>query len=575
MRRYLLYSFLIGALLLAACAAATPEPAPPEIEPATSELPEKMPVISELPESGQPTYDFSKPTFYLDTLPELAPFAAPREIINRYSEEAFVDTLIAAADYGRLYPYEGKLIGDGWWAGASRYGLVDARGRVVVDPVYRQANYSLPPDEGLAYLMLAYPVDESNADAQKLLRESDGSIQRGWYVFASADGAWVSDRYYGEWATLSEDRIIVYDYDKDAENNWNNQSYRIYDFQGRLIARGNGQIFGFMEGLGAVCHGKYDAQTDQYREYYDYIDKNGQVVIAGPFLHAENFVNGRATVRLGKDWDNFTIGIIDTQGNYLVEPAGPESMGYDLVGEYLRFAEDSQYGATRFGLKDMAGNIIVPAQYNWIDYFGQENTFTVGQKEDGGYWLIDLNGGGEEKIDLGGGESIIYASVSVNGWCEVRYEKSSGNGFFTAGVALIKDDAKFLFDAQDFNIYSSYIQDDLFAINYNKYTQEKPVCYTEILDVSLGKITERVDDYHYSHNLNDRMLIFYSPSGGRQLIMDRDFKPVFSTDDLGGDSIMQINHVADDVYSVRTTFCSGLIRENGQWLVRVYTNNKD
>jgi len=72
------------------------------------------------------------------------------------------------------------------------------------------------------------------------------------------------------------------------------------------------------------------------------------------------------------------------------------------------------------------------------------------------------------------------------------------------------------------------------------------------------------------------MMVFYNNTGTQQLVLNSDFEPAFTADDLGGDAnIKSIQHLADDVYSIRTAIYSGLIKENGQWLIRVYINNWD
>ena len=563
MKRYLLYCFFVCVLLLAACASTTTESMPPAIEPDTGALPETAPPL---------TTDFSKPTFYLAALPDLAPFEAPREIINRYSQEVFVDTLKPAADYGRLYPYEGIFVGAHLWMQKVYFGLVDAQGRVVVDPVYSQAYYHTLPGIEPAYLMLVYPADKNDAEAQKLMQDSQGFINRGRYVFASADGAWVSDIYYGDDAMISEDRIIVYDYSAEADDYWSDQSSRIYDLQGNFIARIEGRISAFQEGLGAVSHNEYDAKIGRNQNYYDYIDKYGRVVIAGPFWYAENFVNGRANVEIGEDWEYIQRGVIDTRGNYIVEPVANENMDYGLMGDYIRYNEDGKYGETLFGIKKLDGSVLIPAQYTWIDYNEQGDTLMIGQRGDGDYWFIDLDAGEERKIELGGDMSVIYANICADNWCMVRYEK---NGSYSSGIALIKGDAEYYFDAPDCDVYCSYIQENLFALNFSKNEQDRPVYYTEIFDSAQEKIIERVDGYRFDYSVNDTMLVFYNPINRRLMVLNHDLKPVFNANDFGGDSMQMIRHVADDVYSIRTTFYSGLIKENGQWLIRVYANNMD
>ena len=552
-RRFSWIQFLvfIAVLLTTACDAATSPGALPEDAPRASET--------------QPV-DFTQPTFYLKTLPELTPYEASREIVRRYAGEAFVDDLKPAADYGKLYPYEGRFSGPRWGQN-TYYGLVDAHGRVVVDPVYRQAYYvTQPQGEEPAYLVLAYPVDTYDKTAQKLLSDTWGDIQRSRYIFASADGSWVSSVFYGDGAGLSGDRIIIYDYDMDSEHYWREQSFRLYDLAGRLIAKGNGQVFGFYEGLSVVFHGGYNAQTDTFQDYYDYIDKNGQVVIAGPFLQADNFQNGRAHVMIGEDWDHKQYGLIDTQGNFIAGPT-EEEIRYDAANDYTIFQDQME----RWGVKDLSGKVIVNAAYGWIHTpYEPGTTLAIGQRGDSSWWIIDLKSGEEKKLALAG-KTITGARIIDDNWCEINYESFTGKG-----LALLKGDAEHCFDygGQD-NMYCNYIQDGLFACNYYNYEQDRAAYRAEIFDADSGLVLKTLESYHYSHQFLGKILIFFSPDGSRQLVLNRDFEPVFRADVFGNEHLQNIRHVADDVYSVRTAFCSGLLKENGQWLVRVYMNSLD
>jgi len=109
-----------------------------------------------VPQAEMPALELDKPVFYLSELPELLPFEIPPQIINRYGGEAYSGALKPADDYGMLYPYLGEGSMKGVYAAKIRYGLVDAKGRIVVDPVYESAYY-LYPDKG--YLCLIYPVE--------------------------------------------------------------------------------------------------------------------------------------------------------------------------------------------------------------------------------------------------------------------------------------------------------------------------------------------------------------------------------------------------------------------------------
>ncbi|MCL1872716.1 MAG: WG repeat-containing protein [Clostridiales bacterium] len=536
MKRYLLSSF-ICILILFTCACEEQEPMLPE----------------DTPDINEPQIEFSQPAFSLEDLPDLEPFETPREIVNRYFNEEFADTLKPAADYGRLYPYAGS--------NSSRYGLVDARGRIVVDPFYGEAYYAEPANGGEPeYLVLAYPVDE---EEQKLWRVTGGGILLRRFAFAAADGSWLSDTFYGIGARLSEGRIIIHDYDNPQDAN-KQRVFRIYDLKGQLIAQGEGELSGFQEGLSVVWHFIRNEQNGKYQEYYDYIDKNGNVVIPGPFLEAEGFANGFANVVIVENERR----VIDTQGNTR-RRSRPGEIRYDTFGEYICFTE---YAAnTRCGILDKNGDVIIDLQYNEIrPSIETGSTLMVGMKEDGSYWIIDPQRGEESKIELAG-VHINHADILGNNWCEVSYVRDPGNGELINGFALLKDRHEYRFDSDEEPKSCSNIQGDLFAIS----TQNRLVNYTEIFDAAIGKVIRHWDDFYFSHKLNDVMLVFSTFNGSRQLVFDTDLKPAFSTDDLGGGHIKNIQYLADDIYSIRTTFYSGLIKENGQWLIRVYANNMD
>ncbi|MCL1872717.1 MAG: WG repeat-containing protein [Clostridiales bacterium] len=556
MKRYLL-CFFICVLLLFACACEEQE----------SVLSENDPDINEAP------IEFSEPTFYLETIPRFEPFEAPREIVSRYYDEEFVDTLRPASDYGRLYPYAGKFIGDSRSVSDIRYGLVDVQGRVVVDPVYGRADYlSREEGEDLAYLLLVYPVDEDDGMAQKLAADSEGYPQQQCFVFASTDGSWVSDAFCGSEAQISEGRIIIHDYGV-PDNNYQG-IFRIYDLEAHLVAQGEGMLYGFQEGLSVVQHQTYNKQDDSYREYYNYIDKNGKVVIPGPFLSAAGFVNGFASVAIDENEEHLQYVIIDNQGK-LRDDLRPGGSRYDRWGEYIRFSEYSA-DLEQQGLMDKEGNVIIQAQYRWI-YSPSEPgaTLVIGTKDDGSHWIIDPEIGEENKLDLAG-INAFYTEISGNNWCIVNYEKDSGNGYNVNGVALFKDGVERRFGSQDDDMSCSYIKGDLFALYYGKSYSNGP-SYTEIYNAASDKVIKRMDGYEYSRKLNNSIVILNSiySRHNQIVILNSDFEPAFTAAALVGDRIKGIRYLADDVYSIDTSFYSGLIKENGQWLIRIYANNMD
>ncbi len=88
-----------------------------------------------------------------------------------------------------------------------------------------------------------------------------------------------------------------------------------------------------------------------HQEEYTYIDKTGKVVIEGPFMEAQAFVNGLAAVMQGGKW-----GYIDKAGKIVVP------CQYDWAGDFtskLAPVEKDQL----VGYIDATGKVIIPFRY--------------------------------------------------------------------------------------------------------------------------------------------------------------------------------------------------------------------
>ena len=124
-RNLIILVVLLGMLVLSGCTTGPVQE--PEI------LPEES-------EDSVTQIELGPNEFMLASLPDLEPFTPYTEISDRFYEE-YTDHLIPRKDYGRLYPFAGKVRTDSnRYTVDVRYGLCDAEGRVVVDPVYSYWN---------------------------------------------------------------------------------------------------------------------------------------------------------------------------------------------------------------------------------------------------------------------------------------------------------------------------------------------------------------------------------------------------------------------------------------------------
>jgi len=144
--------------------------------------------------------------FLLSSLPELEPFEAFTDISSRYYEE-YTDKLLASDEYGRLYPYPGKVLHSSWM-NETRYGLCDAQGRIVLDPVC--AYISIQSfDAGVEIMQLSYaPTSATEEDMSSY--ESINNV-----AYAAVDGSWVVDDCPGYLMYADEEVFIIGGVDYD------------------------------------------------------------------------------------------------------------------------------------------------------------------------------------------------------------------------------------------------------------------------------------------------------------------------------------------------------------------------
>ena len=119
----------------------------------------------------------------------LEPYTVPQNQYTRRSEE-FMDTLCPADDYGNLIPFPGRAVSSDWMGDVWLYGLVTARGEIVVDPVYSDA-YQLSwydyENSCVVYEPYLY-LTKVHYDAQAGREEKDITV-------AALDGSWCRSGY--------------------------------------------------------------------------------------------------------------------------------------------------------------------------------------------------------------------------------------------------------------------------------------------------------------------------------------------------------------------------------------------
>jgi len=458
-------------------------------------------------------------------LPE-TPFSPIKSPARRYEDTVL--ELIPQPDYGRIWPYIGGIAFIMWMADEI-YGFCDDEGRIICDPAYNQVGI-IEKDGKKLYMLAKYRMDENRNDISRV-------------TLAKLDGSWVMeydnvqyqcyesefhDEIYFRWRPA-----IVLDYITVCTNG----KWGVIDYDGNeILPCVYDTPVCFSEGLAAVLSD--DGQT------YSFIDKTGSVVI-GPFNSPPRQY----------DYTAFTS-----------PPALlPSNFGMVFHEGFARFYENG-----KFGIIDRTGKVIVPAKYDFISSFsGGIAQFSAESK----YGILDATG----RVVLEPTDSWFYRSE--NG--EVILE--TGKGTYVIDPATGEQTLKTLSN-EDMVIY--YSKSKGVVVQYN----DRELTYPEA--TSAVKLPNKTFTLSYKNNtweiIDFSGNIVAGPFEGRaeyykdgliyvsngiskiNLGFDAAYYELY---DMSGKKFLpekyrQIIHF-DSRYLVRQDYCSGLLDENGDWVVKI------
>lgn len=164
----------------------------------------------------------TKSGFLVATHPEaLTAVDSPEAKYSRMSLD-HIPALIPGDDYGTLYPFEGIVNYDDWSGRKPVYGLFDAKGRIVCDPVYAEASR-------LAYWENAMPVYVPMLLLGRSVDDGTG-LPKMMYSIATLDGSFVSPSF---------SNYQVFDFGMKCSMGYRDENFVIYGFDGSIIFRGS------------------------------------------------------------------------------------------------------------------------------------------------------------------------------------------------------------------------------------------------------------------------------------------------------------------------------------------------
>lgn len=502
--------------------------------------------------------------FMLDSLPELAPFTPYTELSDRFYPE-YTDHLIPRDDYGRLYPFVGKVLA---WPesviSSPVYGLCDERGRVVVDPVYD--SYYIVQAEDQDILVLTRSITENLGDF-----DYAKSV-----CLAAADGSWVTEPVIGELLRGDEQGFVIMADRRNVTEGGSGQEPREGNWRGTYIYNTRGELtnviyvvvaFGYSEG--GLTVGRVEGDTMEYC----LLDTDGNEIFSSPYQFHGTFHGEYAAVALS----NNEYVLVDREGNYDPEDTYAMLDYYHIAdGFHFRRHNGEQ------GFLDREGRPIPQAE-GCYDFWRQEDVFNghpvIGwarhgadpEKEENEYCIMDEATGAVFERSLPYGSMPDYLG---SGWVACASSQDDGERVLELYRLQEGAAAKAVYrfrNASDAALLSPKVA----AISLREkvedeyggsYYQETEVL---LLDLETGEEIRRIPGL-----VSDCI-----PELGIVEIMRPNWSYAYLYDDAGrlllDGGYTMLREAGNGYYVAYGAPYAGLLDEKGQWVIRYCVNSTD
>lgn len=369
-------------------------------------------------------------------------------------------SLIPNGDYGMLYPFIGwidedirETFAEGNYelehdiTNVFRYGLVDANGEIVVEPIY----YGVEP------IRHDYYSSGDQIEMWKLYIEplTDPHMsQSAQFILATFDGTTVTEQSYFS-ASAYEEYVIAYFYDENNE-----YSAHVYDASGKLcldfsdwgfedaILRDYGcGVFGVQVSIeemyycdwdGNVIAGPFeyiDCFSSGYglamlsENCYAYFDAEGNKLLDRDFYFAENFTDGYAVVSLGEHEQallSATDGIIFTCEGYHGQVESGLVNIWDDGDVFYNFSGEKLFEAEAFESYDVLNDKLIFDYESGIVINLENGKEFFSEKFNHYYWYDSPASVNYYIADLVG-DDLVYTSYVIDEDFNLLYET---DGFF-------------------------------------------------------------------------------------------------------------------------------------------------
>ena len=373
MKKHIAICLAAAACLLAACH--SPAQTPPSGGASGSPVGADSPPVTT---SAQPAPEAPPTAPRVVALPN-GPFPdsayAIPEKPERYYEGA-VDELIPSDGYGRIWPYIGAYIDTIMGTRHDHFGICDENGRIICDPVYNDVKL-IENGRRTLYAFIKYDIVESGGNYEQL------NIT----TLCALDGSWAETFEHAIWEEQHS-----YEYATTVDRYGYSRSY---GWRGRV---------------------RYDYITARRGGAWGVLDWDGSVRL--PFEYAEPvcFHEGLASV-LSANGRSYSF--IDIAGKTVLGPfeAPPRpvieynysGMGIPVTDKILFYEGFAKYFSNgKYGIIDRVGNVVVPAEYDFITCMnGGVALFVFFSEGDAAHPLIERLGVVNDSGDVIAGPSEL------------------------------------------------------------------------------------------------------------------------------------------------------------------------
>ena len=376
-----------------------------------------------------------------------------------------VSGLIPSGDYGRIWPYLGGYVAGQYVSPREYIGICDESGRVICDPVYNEAKLVEKDGRGF-YIFIKSNLRAINRNANPSQYDDRSEI-----TLATTDGSYVEtfeyllweERRPFEYSTVFDENGYAYTYEwrrpvsYDYITAWRDGKWGVLDWDGSVLLP-----FKYLE---PVCfHEGLAAVLSEDERNYSFIDIKGKTVL-GPY---------DAPPRLKDSW---------------LEVSGREIPSTDrilFIDGYAKF-----YEAGKFGIIDSTGEIIIPAEYDYI--------------------------------------SCISDGIAMF----ANYTYRGDNKPVVELIGIVNDSGNVIVEPAEYTYYNRPVNEDGCAVLYPSSIELK-----QKVDSDGNKTPYEIDKYYYSFMNN---YIFLDAEGNEKRLPTADF----SIDELNDELLIVFDKTAE------------------------------